>query len=72
NSTSAPAPNPNLMDLSAFQKALSNRLSDAKRTHWVQLNLCFCCIQPSSSARLSELQEAEMNFGGHASTPTLN
>ncbi|KNZ52581.1 uncharacterized protein VP01_3513g1 [Puccinia sorghi] len=31
-----PAPNPNAMDLSAFQKAPSNQLSNTKQTCWVQ------------------------------------
>ncbi|KNZ64391.1 uncharacterized protein VP01_10357g1, partial [Puccinia sorghi] len=44
-STSAPSPNPNVMDLSALQRAPINQLSDTKRALWVQRNLCFCCGQ---------------------------
>ncbi|KNZ47682.1 uncharacterized protein VP01_6221g1 [Puccinia sorghi] len=39
------APDPNAMDLSAFQRAPINQISDAKQARWVQRNLCFCCIQ---------------------------
>ncbi|KNZ63098.1 uncharacterized protein VP01_1189g2, partial [Puccinia sorghi] len=42
---SRPTPNPNAMELSAFQKAPINRLSNAKHARWVQLNLCFHCSQ---------------------------
>ncbi|KNZ47285.1 uncharacterized protein VP01_6544g1 [Puccinia sorghi] len=50
-STSAPAPDPNLMDLSAFQKATSNQSSDTKRARWVQLKLCFRCGQAGHISR---------------------
>ncbi|KNZ47690.1 uncharacterized protein VP01_6217g2, partial [Puccinia sorghi] len=36
-----PTLKPNLMDLSAFQKAQSNQLSHAKQARWVQQNLYF-------------------------------
>ncbi|KNZ50462.1 uncharacterized protein VP01_4412g1 [Puccinia sorghi] len=45
NSASAPAPNPNVKDLSAFQKAPSNQLSNTKHACQVQLKLCLCCGQ---------------------------
>ncbi|KNZ46218.1 uncharacterized protein VP01_7464g1 [Puccinia sorghi] len=50
-STSAPTPDPNVMDLSAFQKAPSNRLSDAEGNFWVQQNLCLCCGQAGHISR---------------------
>ncbi|KNZ60823.1 uncharacterized protein VP01_14960g1, partial [Puccinia sorghi] len=43
--SSAPTTDPNAMDLSAFQLGPHNQLSDADRTFWVQLNLCFHCGQ---------------------------
>ncbi|KNZ48864.1 uncharacterized protein VP01_535g6 [Puccinia sorghi] len=48
-----PAPNPNVMDLSAFQKAPSNQLSDAVRARWVQGNLCFPCARHISPGYIS-------------------
>ncbi|KNZ63755.1 uncharacterized protein VP01_11058g1, partial [Puccinia sorghi] len=50
-STSAPATNPNTIDLLAFQRTPNNRLSDAMRACWVQLNLCFCCGQARHISR---------------------
>lgn len=47
--TPAPAPDPNAMDLSAFQQ--TNRLSDAERTRRFQLQLCFRCGQPGHRSR---------------------
>ncbi|KNZ49062.1 uncharacterized protein VP01_5235g1, partial [Puccinia sorghi] len=38
-------PNPNAMDLSAFQRGPHNPLSDAERAHRAHLNLRFCCGQ---------------------------
>ncbi|KNZ45512.1 uncharacterized protein VP01_803g2 [Puccinia sorghi] len=43
--TSTPAPEPNAIDLSAFQKAPNYQLSDTKKTRWVQGSLCFHCGQ---------------------------
>ncbi|KNZ49249.1 uncharacterized protein VP01_5126g1, partial [Puccinia sorghi] len=39
--TSAPSPDPNAMELLAFRRNPSNRLSDTERARRVQLNLCF-------------------------------
>jgi len=48
---SAPAPDPNAMDLSAFQRTPGNRLTDADRACRAQLNLCFRCGQAGHVAR---------------------
>ncbi|KNZ52520.1 uncharacterized protein VP01_3546g2, partial [Puccinia sorghi] len=50
-SNSTPTPKPNAMDLSAFQKAPNNRLSDAEQARWVQRNLCFCCGEAGHISR---------------------
>lgn len=49
--SSAPAPDPNAMDLSAFQRTPGNRLSEAERARRAQLNLCFRCGQAGHVAR---------------------
>ena len=50
-STSTPASDPNVMDLSAFQKTPTNQLSDAERARRVELNLCFRCGQAGHVSR---------------------
>ncbi|KNZ61450.1 uncharacterized protein VP01_1399g1 [Puccinia sorghi] len=50
-STSTPAPDPNAMDLSAFQRNPNNHLSNAERARRAELNLCFWCGQAGHVSR---------------------
>ena len=52
-SSTNPNPDPNAMDLSAFQQTSNRRnpLSDAERARRVQLNLCFRCGQEGHISR---------------------
>ncbi|KNZ44771.1 uncharacterized protein VP01_8844g1 [Puccinia sorghi] len=46
-----PAPDPNAMHLSTFQKSPSKQLSDNKHAQRFQMNLCFCCSQAGHISR---------------------